>query len=157
MAQRKLRDIMSGPGRRTEKQKMLAGELYQASDPELQADAAAAKAWMVRYNASLATPPAEQRALLVERLAHVGTDAVIRPPFFCDYGYNIRIADGAFVNFNCVILDVVEVAIGAGTQIGPLVQILTADHLRDRSCAAPAWSSGGRFGSARMSGSGAGR
>ena len=71
---------MSGPDRRTEKQKMLAGELYRASDPELQADAAAAKAWMVRYNASLGAPPAQQRALLVERLAHVGADAVIRPP-----------------------------------------------------------------------------
>ena len=122
---------MSGSDRRTEKQKMLAGELYRASDPELLADAAAASAWMVRYNASLAAPPAEQRALLAERLAHVGADAVIRPPFFCDYGYNICIGDGAFLNFNCVILDVVAVVIGAGTRIGPLVQILTADHPRD--------------------------
>src|SRR3954468_20964242 len=122
---------MSGPDRRTEKQKMLAGELYRASDPELQADAAAAQAWMVRYNASLGAPPAAQRALLGERLAHVGVDAVIRPPFFCDYGYNIRIGDGAFLNFNCVILDVVALVIGAGTQVGPLVQILTADHPRD--------------------------
>jgi maltose O-acetyltransferase len=110
---------------------MLAGELYRPGDPEIQADAAAAKAWMVRFNASLALPPAERRALLSEPLAHVGAGSVIRPPFFCDYGYNIRLGDGAFLNFNCVILDVVEVVIGAGTQIGPLVQILTADHPRD--------------------------
>ncbi|GJD50084.1 Maltose O-acetyltransferase [Methylobacterium crusticola] len=116
---------------RSEKQKMLAGELYRAADAEIQADAAAAKAWMVRYNASLGLPPAERRALLAERLAAVGADAVIRPPFFCDYGTNISIGDGVFLNFNCVILDVVAVSIGDGTQIGPLVQILTADHPRD--------------------------
>lgn len=122
---------MSDLTRRTEKQKMLAGELYRAGDPEIQADSAAAKAWMARYNQSLALPAPDRRALLSERLAHVGADAVIRPPFFCDYGYNIRIGEGVFLNFNCVILAVVEVVIGARTQIGPLVQILTADHPRE--------------------------
>jgi maltose O-acetyltransferase len=58
----------------------------------------------VRYNASLALQPAGG--------AHVGADAVIRRPFFCDYGYNIRIGDSAFLNFNCVVLEVVEVVIG---------------------------------------------
>ncbi len=115
----------------TEKQKMLAGELYRAGDPELQADAAAAKAWLVRYNAALALPAIERRSLLAERLGHVGDGAVIRPPFHCDYGTNIHLGAEAFLNFNCVILDVVAVAIGAGTQIGPGVQILTADHPRD--------------------------
>ena len=56
---------------------------------------------------------------------------MIRPPFFCDYGYNIRLGDGVFLNFNCVILDVVEVSIGDRTQIGPAVQIYAADHPRD--------------------------
>lgn len=115
----------------TEKQKMLAGELYRAGDPELQADAAAAKAWLVRYNAALALPAIERRALLTERLGHVGDGAVIRPPFYCDYGTNIHLGAEAFLNFNCVILDVVAVTIGVGTQIGPGVQILTADHPRD--------------------------
>src|SRR5215813_11841937 len=109
---------------------MLAGELYRP-DAELGRDQAAAKAWMVRYNASLALPVAERHALLRERLGHVGRDAVIRPPFFCDYGYNIRLGDGVFLNFNCVILDVVEVLIGERTQIGPAVQIYAADHPRD--------------------------
>jgi maltose O-acetyltransferase len=115
---------------KTEKQKMLAGELYRPDD-ELGAEQAAAKAWMARYNAALALPAAERHALLRERLAHVGKDAVIRPPFFCDYGYNIRLGDGVFLNFNCVILDVVEVTIGDRTQIGPAVQIYAADHPRD--------------------------
>ena len=56
---------------------------------------------------------------------------MIRPPFFCDYGYNIRLGDGVFLNFNCVILDVVEVVIGDRTQIGPATQIYAADHPRD--------------------------
>src|SRR5690349_24761424 len=115
---------------KSEKQKMLAGELYR-TDAELGAEKAAAKAWMARYNASLAAPLAERHALLCERLGHVGRDAVIRPPFFCDYGYNIRLGDGVFLNFNCVILDVVEVTIGDRTQIGPAVQIYAADHPRD--------------------------
>ena len=66
-----------------------------------------------------------------ERLGRVGKDAVIRPPFHCDYGYNINIGDGVFLNFNCVILDVVEVVIGDRTQIGPATQIYAADHPRD--------------------------
>jgi maltose O-acetyltransferase len=53
------------------------------------------------------------------------------PPFHCDYGYNISLGGDVFLNFNCVILDVVTVSIGAGTQIGPAVQICTADHPRD--------------------------
>jgi maltose O-acetyltransferase len=115
----------------TEKQKMLAGELYVSSDPELQADCAAAQRWMARYNAALAASDAERRALLRERLASVGDGVVIRPPFHCDYGYNISLGANVFMNFNCVILDVVAVTIGDGAQIGPGVQILTADHPRD--------------------------
>jgi len=116
---------------RSEKEKMLAGDLYHPGAPEIQADQAATKQWLVRYNASLGLPSEERRALLAERLGAVGKGAVIRPPFYCDYGYNIRLGCDAFVNFNCVILDVVEVTIGDRTQIGPAVQIYAADHPRD--------------------------
>jgi len=61
----------------------------------------------------------------------VGAVATVRSPFHCDYGYNIRLGAGVFLNCNCVIFDVVPVAIGDGTQIGPGVQILAADHPRD--------------------------
>jgi maltose O-acetyltransferase len=114
---------------RTEKQKMLAGELYRASDRELELERAATRAWLTRYNR--ANFPDECSALLVERLRDVGRGALIRPPFFCDYGFNIRLGTGVFLNFNCVVLDVVEVVIGDATQIGPAVQIYTADHPRD--------------------------
>ncbi|HTZ78013.1 MAG TPA: sugar O-acetyltransferase [Stellaceae bacterium] len=116
---------------RSEKQKMLAGELYRASDPELQADAAQTRGWLARFNAALAASDAERRLILAERLGHVGDGAVIRPPFHCDYGYNIRLGDKVFLNFGCIILDVASVEIGDGTQIGPAVQIYAADHPRD--------------------------
>ena len=110
---------------------MLAGEPYRPGDAELQADQAANKTWLVRYNAALGAPVSERHALLSGHLGHVGKDAVIRPPFFCDYGYNIHLGEEVFLNFNCVILDVVEVTIGDRTQIGPAVQIYAADHPRD--------------------------
>lgn len=69
--------------------------------------------------------------MLRERFKRVGLGATIRPPFHCDYGYNISLGAGVFLNFNCVVLDVVDVTIGDATQIGPGVQILTADHPRD--------------------------
>jgi maltose O-acetyltransferase len=116
---------------RTEKDKMPAGELYDASAPEIQAEWAATHRWLARYNAALDMAPSERRALLLERLGAVGEGAVIRPPFYCDYGFNIRLGAGAFLNFSCVILDVVQVTIGDRTQIGPGVQILAADHPRD--------------------------
>jgi maltose O-acetyltransferase len=116
---------------RTEKQKMLAGELYRPGDPELQAEIAANKIWMAEYNAAMTLPADERRAILRRRLGFVGEGAVIRPPFFCDYGCNIRIGANVFLNFNCVILDVAAVSIDDGTQIGPAVQIYAADHPRD--------------------------
>ncbi len=114
----------------SEKQKMLAGDLYDAGDPELVADRAAAAAWMLRYNAA-AGGAAERLALLRERFAEAGDGCEVRPVFACDYGFNIRLGSGVFLNFNCVILDVVTVSIGDGTQIGPNVQIYAADHPRD--------------------------
>lgn len=116
---------------RTEMDKMLAGELYRPGAPELAAAHEAAVRWTLRYNAAIAEPSAARHALLTEQLGSVGAGAVIRPPFHCDYGFNIHIGDGAFLNFNCVILDIMPVHIGAGTQIGPAVQIYAADHPRD--------------------------
>ncbi len=118
-------------GERSEKEKMLAGRLYHSGDAELQADQRAAAAWTARYNASSGLSASERHLLLRERLAAIGARAVIRPPFHCDYGYNIHLGDDVFLNFGCVILDVVTVTIGDGTQIGPAAQIYAADHPRD--------------------------
>ncbi|MCO5965857.1 sugar O-acetyltransferase [Sinorhizobium meliloti] len=116
---------------RSQKEKMLAGEMYNAADPEIQADLLATGAWLKRYNDALDARPDQWHVLLCERLGEVGLGAVIRPPFYCDYGFNIRLGAHVYVNFNCVILDVAEVAIGEGTAIGPAVQIYTADHPHD--------------------------
>ncbi|MET0968633.1 MAG: sugar O-acetyltransferase [Tardiphaga sp.] len=116
---------------KTEKQKMLAGELYRPGSPELVVDEKANKTWLATYNAVLDRPVGERHALLSGHFGAVGADCVVRPPFFCDYGYNIRLGDGVFLNFNCVILDIVTVTIGDRTQIGPAVQIYAADHPRD--------------------------
>ncbi|AKO21680.1 sugar O-acetyltransferase [Xanthomonas oryzae] len=105
--------------------------LVPAADAQLQADQAAAAEWMMRYNATGVQPFAQRHAWLVERLAEVGAGAVIRPPFHCDYGYDIRLGAGVFLNFNCVILDICEVHIGDGTQVGPAVQFYATDHPRD--------------------------
>src|ERR1700712_4398037 len=115
----------------TQKQKMLAGELYHPDDPEIQADGQSCKLWMVRYNAALAETPALRREMLRERFATVGDGAVVRPPFHCDYGLHISLGAHVFLNFGCVILDCAPVSIGDRTQIGPGVQILTADHPRE--------------------------
>jgi maltose O-acetyltransferase len=116
---------------KSEIQKMLAGELYQPNDPQIQDVQLAAAAWMVRYNAALGLSDDEKRALLRERFAAVGDGTTIRPPFHCDFGSHISIGAGSFMNFNCIILDVTTVTIGSNTQIGPAVQIYTADHPRE--------------------------
>ena len=132
---------------RTEKQKMLAGELYHADDAELAADRNAAVAWMVRYNGAPGASDAHRLALLRELLGEAGDRVVIRPPFHCDYGYNIQVGPDVFFNFNCVVLDVVAVTIGARTQIGPAVQIHVIHWFAGRAS-----SSGVPPGSVRMCG-----
>ena len=116
---------------RTQKDRMLAGELYDPGDAGLQAELAATAAWLARYNAAGVLSPEHRIGLLRERIAEVGAGTVVRSPFHCDYGFNIRFGAGVFLNFNCVILDVVEVTVGDRTQIGPAVQIVAADHPRD--------------------------
>ncbi|WP_119679895.1 sugar O-acetyltransferase [Indioceanicola profundi] len=122
--------MQDGDGR-SEKQKMLAGELYRAVGPEITADALRADRLLRAYNATGADEAARRGAILEELMGKVGAGVVLRPPFHCDYGYNISLGDGVFANFGCVFLDVVGIEIGDGCQIGPMVQILTADHPRD--------------------------
>lgn len=116
---------------KTQKQRMLAGELYTSNDPELFADLQANQAWLDRFNLAGALDLIQRQALLREHLGQLGEGAFIRAPFYCDYGFNIRLGAGVFLNFNCVILDVAVVEIGDRTQIGPGVQLLTADHPKD--------------------------
>jgi maltose O-acetyltransferase len=111
-----------------QKDRMLSGELYLADDPELRADAVRCDALLARFNATRATDVDERRRILTDLLGELGEGTVIRPPLFMDYGYQTSVGSGTFINFNCVILDVGRVRIGADVQIGPNVQILTPTH-----------------------------
>lgn len=119
-----------------ELEKMLAGQPFDPHTPEMQGKLHTNHRWLTRYNASLAMTAKERHTLLVEALGNAGEGAEIRPPFHCDYGFNIYLGAGAFLNFNCVILDVAPVSIGEATQIGPGVQILAADHPREAAARA---------------------
>lgn len=114
---------------KTEKQKMLSGELYAAWDAELVAERARAVKLLARFHAS---KPEGREAILRDLLGKCGEGVNVRPTFQCDYGYNIHLERGVFLNFNCVLLDVMPIRIGEGTQIGAAVQIYAADHPRDR-------------------------
>ncbi len=116
---------------RTEKQKMLAGELYLAADPELVAERLRARRLTRRFNGTTEDEGERRGALLREVFGTVGPRAEVEPPFYCDYGYNIHAGDGLFVNFNCVILDCATVHLGHSVMIAPCVQIYTAHHPLD--------------------------
>ena len=115
---------------RSEREKMLAGELYRADDPDLCAEREATQAWLDRCNAAGASE-AVRRATLAERLGAIGDATVVRTPFHCDYGFNIRLGNQVFLNFGCILLDVVAIEIGDRSQLGPAVQLYAADHPRD--------------------------
>jgi maltose O-acetyltransferase len=114
-----------------EKENMLNGELYDAADPELVAERERARALTRRFNETTEAEPEEWRRLLHELLGAHGDEYVIEPPFRCDYGYNIRVGENFFANFDCVVLDVCPVEIGRNCQIGPGVHIYTATHPLD--------------------------
>jgi maltose O-acetyltransferase len=110
---------------------MLAGEPYEALDPELVRRRTLARDLCWDFNATRETQRDERRALLTKLLASGGDTAWIQPPFFCDYGSNIRLGARVYFNFNCVVLDVCEVTIGDCVLFGPAVQIYTATHPLD--------------------------
>lgn len=125
-------EMMRGD-QRSDKEKMLAGELYRADSPELSRDHRRADTLLRAYNATSAEEEERRAAILRELLGSMGNGIVLRPPVYCDYGYNLHVANGVFANFGCVFLDVVRIDIGEECQIGPYVQIVTADHPREAS------------------------
>ncbi|MCG5469044.1 sugar O-acetyltransferase [Micromonospora sp. LAH09] len=110
------------------KDRMLAGEPYIADDPEIIADLDRAARLMERFNTSAAADPQARLAALRDLLGELGEGTWIRPPFYCDYGWQIRIGPRSFVNYQSVFLDVAPITIGADVQIGPNVQLLTPTH-----------------------------
>ena len=112
----------------SERAKMIAGELYDALDPELVAARTRARDLCQALNATREAETDERRRILIELFGAGGDSVWMQPPFFCDYGSNIELGERVFFNFNCVVLDVCPVRIGSFTLFGPAVQILTPLH-----------------------------
>lgn len=113
---------------RSEKEKMLAGDLYSADDPELAAASHRAYQLMREYEQRYAVSVAEGHKVLKELLGGVAPDVHIKPPLFVDYGKYITIGAGTFINYGLVALDVVTITIGNNVKIGTNVQLLTPTH-----------------------------
>ena len=115
----------------TERERMLAGELYDPMDAELVAMRERARDLCLELNATREAQKGERRWLLRALFGKGGDTVWMQPPFFCDYGANIELGERVFFNFNCVVLDVCPVRIGDYTLFGPGVQILTPMHPLD--------------------------
>ena len=112
----------------TERDKMLAGELYNPLDAELVAGRTRARDLCQRLNTTREADTEERRRILTDLFRRGGDTVWMQPPFYCDYGTNIELGERVFFNFNCVVLDVCEVRIGSFALFGPAVQIYTATH-----------------------------
>ena len=113
---------------KSEKQKMLTGELYNALDKELSQDRLQARLLLKELNDSREDEGPKRRDVLTKLIPNKGKNLFIQPPFFCDYGYNMVVGKNVYFNFNCVVLDVAQVKIGSRSMIGPNVQLYTATH-----------------------------
>jgi len=112
---------------RTEKEKMLAGEYYDAFDEELFGDRQKARALVYEFN-HLQASEKEKKEEVIRKLIKAKGSFRIYSDFNCDYGYNIEVGDNFYANYNCTILDVNKVTIGDDVLLGPHVQIYTAVH-----------------------------
>jgi maltose O-acetyltransferase len=112
----------------TERDKMLAGEMYDPFDAELAAGRIRARDLCQQLNATRESDEAERRRILRDLFGRGGDSVWMQPPFYCDYGSNIELGERVFFNFNCIVLDVCRVRIGDFTLFGPAVQIYTPMH-----------------------------
>jgi maltose O-acetyltransferase len=125
--------------RRSQRERMLAGDLYIADDPVLVEECRQAAALFKEYNDSSPGDEATRRRILERLLGSIGDGTEIRPPFYCDYGYNTHVGARTFVNFGLLALDVAAIRIGDDVQIGPYVQLLTPTHPLDSDARRAKW------------------
>lgn len=116
------------PFMKTEKEKMLAGELYHSCEEHLKKDRRKAKNLLHSLNITEYRITKKARLILAQLIPNAGKNLYIEPPFFCDYGYNISCGDNVYFNVNCVVLDSGTVIIGSDVLFGPNVQVYTASH-----------------------------
>jgi maltose O-acetyltransferase len=111
---------------KSEKEKMLTGELYNCLDPELKADRQQTKKLLWAFNHT--EDEKVREPILHQLFGAVGENLIIWPPYYCSYGRNTYFGDCVFVNYNCTILDNILVRIGNHVMFGPSVSIYTAAH-----------------------------
>ena len=114
-----------------EKQKMLAGEMYNPNDPDLVSLRLQARQLTEQLNTTSHTLRTERTEILYKLLGSTGENIQIESSFQCDYGKNIHVGENFFANFNCVILDVAEVRFGDNCMLAPQVGLYTATHPLD--------------------------
>ncbi|MDE7397757.1 MAG: sugar O-acetyltransferase [Muribaculum sp.] len=112
-------------------QKMLNGEIYEATHPEFLERLQKTRVQIWQFNNSHPDMTDTRETLLRSLLGYVGKNIHINQPFRCDFGCNIHIGDNFFANFNLTILDEARVSIGNNVFIGPNVSIYTACHPLD--------------------------
>jgi maltose O-acetyltransferase len=127
---------------RTQRERMLAGDLYIADDPELARESLRAAELTKAFNESPPADPHARRRILLELLGSLGDGTEIRPPLHCDYGRHTHVGARGFVNFGLVALDVAPIQIGDDVQIGPYVQLLTATHPLEPKLRRAKWEAG---------------
>ncbi|WP_372573141.1 sugar O-acetyltransferase [Ruegeria jejuensis] len=115
----------------SQKAKMLTGEWYSCLDHELEMMRQRARNAVYQHNTLPPDTRGPMGSQLAELFAHVGQNCVIEAPFHCSYGVNLSLGDLCYLNAGCVILDSAPVRIGAGTMLGPAVQIYCAQHAKD--------------------------
>jgi len=113
---------------KSEKEKMLNGELYNTADPVLLNERLNARRLTRLYNQTIETDEHTRNELLKELFGSTGKNLFVEPSFRCDYGYNIKVGENFYANFDCVFLDVCEIQIGDNCFIAPGVHIYTATH-----------------------------
>jgi maltose O-acetyltransferase len=113
---------------KTEKDKMIAGEFYLASDPVLAEERLRARRLTRAYNQLDEADRESRRALLRQLFGSLKSHFYVEPFFRCDYGYNIHVGDNFYANFDCIMLDVCPITIGDNCSIAPGVHIYTATH-----------------------------
>ncbi|MEV5602114.1 sugar O-acetyltransferase [Streptomyces sp. NPDC058369] len=113
---------------RTNHERMLAGDLYIADDPQIVEAQKRAVRLAARYLAAYAEDPDAAQPVVAELLGGLGAGAHIRPPLYVDYGSYITVGEDTFINYNLTALDVAPITIGRDCQIGPNVQLLTPTH-----------------------------
>jgi len=113
---------------RTEKEKMIAGEMYAAFTPQLLSERRTCREIVYDYNSTRPNERKKRDEMIRKLFGHFGENSVIETPFQCDYGYNVHWGSNSFANYNLVLLDTCPIYVGDYVLMGPDVKLYAATH-----------------------------